>query len=516
MTRTYFKVFSDHHQYWIQDESESDPDSMYEHDYGLVAVQADGHGAAVFCGAYYSVVAVTVDVLDSAPEPELDAWEDVEEVSMALTGPSPLLTELYEDEQGQDPSGPPAEEWIRLPAADGETRTYRVRVHARGHGRAAAAEEQEPAGEADDDPLIEVEQHLIQIWPAPRSAQIIWKHTHIEPATSTPYQVPPPQRPGRLHYWLKDDSEVDLETLSLRGGLVGAQADGHVLTIRTITYVGELPITVNVCTSAPAPGPGSWDEVEETSMTMTGDTATFVFPADLAGPDTIDLPAADDQTRTYRVRVHLKRPRDDDAEEQLIQIWPEEKASTERRARLEAERQAETDRLAEEMHRWGGRLPNKRLRSAGGHAQAVAELDFELAEAVSLAAPDTQRSIARWATRRAYTVAGLADIDWIAPALEALDQGRALPPPFDDPSRLYAKVWDRLFNDPRVPQTTVVLPGGGIDNFLQQAAAVPALFGAAEPDPLQAAFDALHAAAAAFGDDAYHALFQELRATFQL
>jgi hypothetical protein len=46
-----------------------------------------------------------------------------------------------------------------------------------------------------------------------------------------------------------------------------------------------------------------------------------------------------------------------------------------------------------------------------------------------------------------------------------------------------------------------------------QAAAVPALFSAEEPDPLRAALDALYAAAVTVGDQ-YPALFRELRRAF--
>jgi hypothetical protein len=51
----------------------------------------------------------------------------------------------------------------------------------------------------------------------------------------------------------------------------------------------------------------------------------------------------------------------------------------------------------------------------------MAQLDVDLADALATASPGTQRSIARWAARRACEVAGIADLDWVAPALEAIE-----------------------------------------------------------------------------------------------
>ncbi|HSH58151.1 MAG TPA: hypothetical protein VK988_00630, partial [Acidimicrobiales bacterium] len=94
--------------------------------------------------------------------------------------------------------------------------------------------------------------------------------------------------------------------------------------------------------------------------------------------------------------------------------------------------------------------------------------------------PGVQRAIARWSARRAYDAAGLSSLDWVAPALEALERGDALPPPFDD----QAKVWDVLFGKDRVVHAEVVTGTEGPRRVSPQAAAVPALFSAEEPDPL--------------------------------
>lgn len=193
-------------------------------------------------------------------------------------------------------------------------------------------------------------------------------------------------------------------------------------------------------------------------------------------------------------------------------LTAEEKADAERQARLEEEQGQQRARLAAELAYWGGRLPNDRVRAAGGNVRVMARLDIGLAEAIVAASQDTQRSIARWAARRAYEVAGIADLDWVAPALRALDQGQELPPPFDDRKQ----VWRALFSDPRVPRTTVVSIDSLIPNMLRAAMAVPALFEAAGSDPQDAAFQALYAAAVTFGRDDYPALLEEVRRAYSL
>jgi hypothetical protein len=187
----------------------------------------------------------------------------------------------------------------------------------------------------------------------------------------------------------------------------------------------------------------------------------------------------------------------------------EEKADAERQARLEEQQQ----QLAAELRYWGGRLPSDRLRAIEGNAWPLARLDIGLAEAIAAQSPDIQHSIARWVARRAYEVAGIADLEWVAPALRALDQGQQLPPPSGEP----AQVWQRLRSDSRVPNGTVPsLRPGGPPNMSQPHMAVPALFDAAGPDPLNAALQGLYAAAVTFGRDNYPALLEEVRRTFRL
>jgi hypothetical protein len=147
-----------------------------------------------------------------------------------------------------------------------------------------------------------------------------------------------------------------------------------------------------------------------------------------------------------------------------------------------------------EARRWGGTPPTERLRRLPANTIGLAHLDRGLLDALGDSTPDVQRAMARWAARQACTIAGLATIDWIAPALTALERGEPLPPPFDDDHQ----PWDLLRADQRVPSTTVTIPTG-TPNCSQQAIALPAIHAAAHDDPLAGAVDTIYFAALAYG-----------------
>lgn len=164
-------------------------------------------------------------------------------------------------------------------------------------------------------------------------------------------------------------------------------------------------------------------------------------------------------------------------------------------------RAAERERAA-----WGGGEPLTHLNDLG--IQPLAWFDRELVDAIIAADPDRQRRIARWVTRRAFGWAGLAERDWVVPALRALDEGKAPPPPFENPDDAFA----RLRADKAGPydwqsEKRVVLPPaerspfdlGPID---RPRYAIPAFFSALDADPLRAALGALVHASVTFGGSA--------------
>ncbi len=188
----------------------------------------------------------------------------------------------------------------------------------------------------------------------------------------------------------------------------------------------------------------------------------------------------------------------------------EEKAEAARQARRREEERA---RQYDIDTYWGGRAPTERLRKVGGAAMSLVKFDRSVIDTIADLDPEAQRSVARWCVHRAFDAAGLSSLDWVAPALAALDRGDDLPPPFDDQVR----VWEALHGGTdNVVNTHSVLVEGDIGSeyrIMPEAAALPALFGAVEPDPLRAAFDALYAAAVTFGDE-HPRLFRELREAF--
>ncbi|MFF3122165.1 hypothetical protein ACFVRD_07265 [Streptomyces sp. NPDC057908] len=436
-----------------------------------------------------------------------------------------------------------------------------------------------------------------------------------------------------VHYgqiYVESDPEVcglDLDEAfgGQKAGLCGAAVAGA-LWLTTGLHTGSVGFTIELHEERPTLDT-SWEEIVEVPFRPLSTNSALV---EWAGEGAWDL---DLEEIDYRVRYcanGMQEGRDADTrlEEEpqldryLLQFWPsppqparvvkqtaeiaayrhehartlpppptpEEKAEVERVARLEHEREAERQRLAAEKAEWGGRLPSDTLRRIQGNVFGLVEFDAALVHAIDAAGTVCQRAVARLAAHRAYTVAGLAHLNWVAPALAALEGGKPLPPPFDDQER----VWELLESDPRAPQGTVgraipparqhapspsteedapqrrrvnfapsgtaeppptLLEGscptsapreggsrrlgrliatcqvGGEPQVSAQVVvtagrsplrepvkvsqphmAVPALFGAAEADPLQAALDAVYAAIAAYGED-YPSLLDEVWTT---
>ncbi|WP_461086063.1 hypothetical protein [Streptomyces deserti] len=387
-------------------------------------------------------------------------------------------------------------------------------------------------------------------------------------------------------------------------GLCGAAISGA-LWLSTGLHTGNVGFTVEVHDQAP-PLDAVWEDVVEVSFRPASDSSVLMQWAGEASWE-LDLEQTD-----YRVRYCAKgmdeaQQRDTRLDDEpqldcyLLQFWPAppgpdrvlrqtskaaaywhdharrqpppptpaERAEAERLARLAQEQAERERRIAYERWDWGGQLPSQALRDVRGNARGLLRFDPALVHAIDAAGPDTQRAVALLAARHACEAAGLTGIDWIAAALTALAGARPLPPPFDDPARM----WQALETDPRVPDRTVaravppqwppfrppardgastpmpaleqtpriVGPAAAVINqsappgpptpqpaattpntmtirvgapdpslrMSQPHMAVPALLGAAEADPLQAALDAVYAAVVTYGED-YRALLREV------
>jgi len=351
------------------------------------------------------------------------------------------------------------------------------------------------------------------------------------------------------------DSHGDLDTAFIGqvNGLCGGAAPGF-LYLFTGLHAGHVGFAVELLEDAP-PVDDFWEDVVEVPFRASSETLHVV---ELFGPAVCSLavPQVDLRVRYCAHGMDDAEPRhfvpDDEPilDRYLLQFWPappsadrvlrqtsaaaarrhdwvrtlpppptpEEQAEAERRS-AEAERQAQIEaqegweRMQEEMF-WGGIRPSERLRNLQANVIGLARLDRALVDTLAEADPDLQRSVARWATRRAWDAAGLSSLNWAAPALAALDRGERLPAPFDDQMH----VWGMLLGADRQVQNVHVRTTGPPRtelpaNIDPQFAALPAIFAAIEADPLRAAVDALYAAAVTFGHE-YPRLLGDLRSAF--
>ncbi|MGW7575117.1 hypothetical protein [Streptomyces sp. NPDC054765] len=322
-------------------------------------------------------------------------------------------------------------------------------------------------------------------------------------------------------------------------GLCGAAWPGT-LWLTTGLHYGGVGFRVEVHDERPAVDEG-WEEIVEAPYRPVGSASLVEW----GGGDSWDLGLADTD---YRVRYSASgmdraadaHSRDDDEpmiDRYLLQFWPcplapdqvvkqtselagywHKRVSTlpppvlpdpDEEARWKAELDEwnrEGERVAAEMAAeeaaeaapWGGTLPSPAMRGIGGEARDVALAEKELTRALAAVSLDRQREIAGWVARRAYQEIGIAELDWVAPALDAVEAGEALPPPF----HLVGVAWERLQSEPRVPPRIAPMLRAGVDEDSPVRRAVGTLYAALLRTPLHAVLAALAEAVRAFGADA--------------
>ena len=101
----------------------------------------------------------------------------------------------------------------------------------------------------------------------------------------------------------------------------------------------------------------------------------------------------------------------------------------------------------------------------------------------------------------------MTDLDWVKPALAALERGESLP--FAE----LREAFHLLDADPHVRRTTVASYDGQFEHVSPQHMAVPALWSAAASDPLGAGLESLFHAMVTVGID-YRRLLSEVRDAF--
>jgi hypothetical protein len=322
-------------------------------------------------------------------------------------------------------------------------------------------------------------------------------------------------------------------------GLCGAAVPGFLYLI-TGLHTGNVHLTVELLDAAPPVGDG-WEDVVEVSFRP--ETAKVVL-VQWAGEASWPLALA---PLSYRVRysvsgmdqAHAQDTRMDEdpaLDRYLLQLWPapaapdeiirqtsegaaywhevaqfrpappspEERAAAQEQERLAREEAGRQAALAAELRRWGGRLPDERVRQVNG-ATVLAELDRDLLDSMAELDDAALRVLAIWTARRACAEAGLNDVAWVRNALAALANGKPLPPPFDDRKTAF----ELLLSDPLVPSSTVRSYDGRFERFSQQHGALPAIWAASGAEPLAAAVEAVFHTIVTFGEH-YPRLLAEL------
>ncbi|WP_420879164.1 transposase [Rhodococcus sp. (in: high G+C Gram-positive bacteria)] len=310
------------------------------------------------------------------------------------------------------------------------------------------------------------------------------------------------------------------------------------VTVMTGIAYGPASLTVEIVDDEPAFDADQcvWDVVEEATVKVTKDfhvialggeklpdfdkiairRGLYRFRVSGRGRDTNWDLSVDDPTEEYLVQVwRVNRPHgmvrlhktdtawDQDIVEHPTRNWwdPDPAADASMYLRYGYEQMAEWAK--QEAIRWGGRPPSEKL-SRCPQAVDLAGADRALADAITRAREPKLRLITVWAVRRALTIAGIADRDWIAPALDALEAGRPVPPPFGSSGQW----WETLRDDPTI-DTTVTEHGPPPAPLI----AISAVRDAIDFDPLQGTFQSLHTAARTDGGD-YASLIRDLRAAF--
>ena len=311
-------------------------------------------------------------------------------------------------------------------------------------------------------------------------------------------------------------------------GLCGAATPGFLFMV-TGLHTGHVGFTVELHDSAP-PMDHAWEDVVEVSFTPTADDVALVqWGAEAAWP--LQLERVDLRARYCASGMDRARQADTVIsggpvlDRYLLQFWPAAPApdqvvkqtsahaaywhryaqelppppSVEEKARMveRAERAEQARRWQVEVDlMWGGVPPSERLLAVGGNKFGLAKMDRPLLDAMALAPPGMQRQIARWAARRACDHAGLSSLDWVRPALDAVERGQPPPPPFEDQER----VSSLLIGEDVQVQAVLARPEDP-PTMWPPAAALPTLFAAVEADPLHAAIDAVFGAAITFGNE---------------
>ncbi|WP_460653704.1 hypothetical protein [Kribbella endophytica] len=322
-----------------------------------------------------------------------------------------------------------------------------------------------------------------------------------------------------------------------QNGLCGAAVPGTLFLI-TGLHTGNVGFAVELHDEEP-PLDDTWEEIVEASYRPAGEVALNGWGGEGRWPLALD-------PIDYRVRYsgwgmdtghQSAGPMDDEplVDRYLLQFWPAPPApdrvlkqtsaqaaywhgfaretpprpTPEQRAeqQQERERQRENEQQAANLAAWGGTLPSERLQEIW-KAFHLASDYRPLLDAADAATPDTQWAIARWITRSMCVESGLIQYDWIAAALDRLENGHE-----DKWSILQIPV--EAFNPPLTEGARFT--AGGYTNTPDLAGQATAIFSTFfYDDPLRAVVDALWIARDVYGPDRAQVFLDDLWRDFPM
>lgn len=285
---------------------------------------------------------------------------------------------------------------------------------------------------------------------------------------------------------------------------------GNSVGVITGIAMGQVNLTIEVLDAAPGAMDDRrpWEAVSEVSFEARTSGARIAFMAWGPEPpfDSFELATG---TGWYRVRAHaVGRNLDVDAvvsenprEEHLLQLWRTDGFQPARHHRMD--------------NSWAGQwakrdVPGPEVDEHPSVAEEIIKWN-ELVDQIAGLGPEDQRRVAHWAASTVCELAGATALDW-GPALEALRDGRPLPPPFNDP----VEAWTRLNQWLR---TVAVAPDGADAQDMSRlpGVALSTVLYAADPNPTEAAVSAMYGATGASNYyEVNEALIAAMRRTFGL
>jgi hypothetical protein len=141
------------------------------------------------------------------------------------------------------------------------------------------------------------------------------------------------------------------------------------------------------------------------------------------------------------------------------------------------------------------------MLALGGRAMHLAVRDRALFDGLETLDEDGARLLARWLARRAFEMAGIADLDWAASALDALDAGEPLPIDMQEAFERVSPVTGESRIEVLSEFGSVRPDPYPLDRYAhihRPSFAVPALFSAAGPHTLAALIETYDHAMATF------------------